>query len=87
MTETNIRMEKKLEEIDIRRTHDAEALELLQKTMKNTLHSIHGVMDMMVIPLCDLAKFKTKRKHLPSTTILEKLQAGINTKESKKVLD
>ena len=34
MTETNIRMENKLEEINIRRTHDAEALELLQKTMK-----------------------------------------------------
>ena len=32
MTETNIRMEKKLEETDTRRSHDAETLELLQKT-------------------------------------------------------
>ena len=37
MTETNIRMEKKFEETDMHMKHDAGALELLQKTMKNTL--------------------------------------------------
>ena len=87
MTETNIRMEKKLEEIDIRRTHDAGVLELLQKTMKNALHSIREVMGMMAIPLCDLTRIKATRKHLPFTIIPEELQAGISTKESRKVPD
>ena len=41
-------------------------------------------MDTKVIPLCDLAKIKTKRKHLPFTTILDELQAGISTKVSMK---
>ena len=84
MTETNVRMENKLEEIDIRRTHDAEALELLKKTMKNALLSIREVMETMVTPLCELAKIKTKRKHIPFTTILDELQAGISTKISMK---
>ena len=84
MTETNVRMENKLEEMDIRRTHDAEALELLKKTIKNALLSIREVMETMVTPLCDLAKIKTKRKYLPFTTILEELQAGISTKISMK---
>ena len=84
MTETNLRMENKLEEMDIHRTHDVETLELLQKTMKNALLSIREVMDIMVIPLCDLAKIKTKSKHLPFTAILDELQAGISTKISMK---
>ena len=67
--------------MDIRRTQDADALELLQNSVKNILHSVCEMMDMMVIPLCDLAKIKT------FTTILEELQVGISTKESKKVSD
>ncbi|CAF1991744.1 unnamed protein product [Rotaria magnacalcarata] len=51
MTETNIRMEKKFEEMDMRMKHDAEALELLQKTIKNTLCSIREVMEIIVNPV------------------------------------
>ena len=40
MTETNIRMEKKFVKMDMHMKHDAGVLELLQKTMKNTLCSI-----------------------------------------------
>ncbi|CAF1642094.1 unnamed protein product [Rotaria magnacalcarata] len=75
MTETNIRTEKKFEEVDMRMKHDAEVLELLQKTMKNTLCSIREVMEIIVNPLCELAKIQVKRKHLSFTTILEELQA------------
>ncbi|CAF2773670.1 unnamed protein product [Rotaria sp. Silwood2] len=85
MTETNIRMEKKFEEMDLHRKHDAEVLELLQKTMKNTLYSIREVMEIMVNPLCELAKIQGKRKHLPFTSILEELQAGTSNRLSKQV--
>ena len=87
IAEINIRTEKKLEEMEDRRNQNAEVLELLQKTMKNTLSLMREVMETMVIPLCELAKIKTKRKHLPFTTILEELQAGTSTKVSKKVPD
>ncbi|CAF4256591.1 unnamed protein product [Rotaria magnacalcarata] len=83
MTETNIRTEKKFEEVDMRMKHDAEVLELLQKTMKNTLCSIREVMEIIVNPLCELAKIQVKRKHLSFTTILEELQAGTNHRLSK----
>ncbi|CAF2269135.1 unnamed protein product [Rotaria magnacalcarata] len=84
MTETNIRTEKKFEEMNMRMKHDAEALELLQKTMKNTLCSIREVMEIIVNPLCELAKIQVKRKHLSFTTILKELQAGTNHRLSKK---
>ncbi|CAF4522711.1 unnamed protein product [Rotaria sp. Silwood2] len=87
MTEANIRMEKKFEEMDMRMKHDAEVLELLQKTMKNTLCSIREVMENIVNPLCEIAKIQVKRKHLPFTTILEELQAGTSNTSSKQVLD
>ncbi|CAF3042381.1 unnamed protein product [Rotaria sp. Silwood2] len=80
MTETNTQMAKKFEEMDMRMKHDAEVLELLQKTMKNTLCSIHEVMENAVTPLCELAKIQVKRKHLPFTTILEELQAGASNR-------
>ena len=63
ISDINIRTEKKLEEMEDHRNQDAEVLELLQKMMKNTLSSMREVMDTMVIPLCELAKIKTKRKH------------------------
>ena len=87
ITEINIRTEKKLEEMEDHRNQDAEVLELLQKTMKNTLYSMREMMETMVIQLCERAKIKTKRKHLPFTTILEELQAGTSMKISKKVPD
>ena len=56
MTETNIRMEKKFEEMDMHMKHDAGVLELLQKTIKNTLCSIREVMENIVTPLCEITK-------------------------------
>ncbi|CAF4608858.1 unnamed protein product [Rotaria sp. Silwood2] len=87
MTETNIRMEKKFEEMDMCMKHDAEALELLQKTVKNTLCSIREVMENIVNPPCELEKIQVKRKHIPFTTILEELQAGTSNRLSKQVSD
>ncbi|CAF4566403.1 unnamed protein product, partial [Rotaria magnacalcarata] len=58
MTDTNIRMEKKFEEMEMCMKHDTNALELLQKTMKDTLCSIREVMETMVNPLCELAKIQ-----------------------------
>ncbi|CAF2261741.1 unnamed protein product [Rotaria magnacalcarata] len=53
----------------MRMKHDAEALELLQKTMKNTLCSIREVMEIIVNPLCELAKIQqweeNNNKYLP----------------------
>ncbi|CAF2063022.1 unnamed protein product [Rotaria magnacalcarata] len=85
MTETNIRMEKKFEEMNMRMKHDAEALELLQKTMKNALCRIREVMEIIVNPLCEQAKIQVTRKHLSFTTILEELEAGTNNRLSKQV--
>ncbi|CAF1331268.1 unnamed protein product [Rotaria sp. Silwood1] len=87
MTETNIQMAKKFEEMDMRMKEDADVLELLQKTMKNTLCSIREVMENMVSPLCERANIQVKRKHLPFTTILEELQSGTSNRLSKQVLD
>ncbi|CAM4903907.1 unnamed protein product [Rotaria socialis] len=87
MTDIIIRMEKKFEEMDMRMKHDAEALELLQKIMKNTLCSIREVMEIIVNPLCELAKIQVKRKHLSFTTILEELQAGTSNRLLKQVAD
>ena len=87
MTETNIRMEKNFEEMDMHMKHDAGVLELLQKTMKNTLRSIREVMENIVNPLCEITKIQVKRKHLSFTTILEELQAGTSNRLSKQVLN
>ncbi|CAF4472921.1 unnamed protein product, partial [Rotaria sp. Silwood2] len=85
MTETNIHMAKKFEEMDMHMKHDAEVLELLQKTMKNTLCSMREVMENIVNPLCEHVKIQVKTKHLHFTTILEELQAGTSNRLSKQV--
>ena len=85
MTETNIQMEEKFEEMDMHMKHDAGVLELLQKNMKNTLCSIREVMENIVTPICEITKIQVKRKHLPFTTILEELQVGTSNRLSKQV--
>ncbi|CAF1290441.1 unnamed protein product, partial [Rotaria magnacalcarata] len=87
MTDTNIRMEKKLEEMDTNRKQDEEVVELLQKTMRNMIYSIREMMEIMVNPLCEQARIQVKRKYLPFTNILEDLQAGVTNKTGKKTSD
>ncbi|CAF4845021.1 unnamed protein product, partial [Rotaria sp. Silwood2] len=78
MTDNNLRMEKKLDETNVRLNHAAQMSESLQKSVKNILQSLKDVMAKIVYPLCELKRVDPVGKYLPFSTILDELTADTN---------